>query len=172
MKWYMLALVGRDRPGIVAEVTNVLYKGECHLGEANMMRLGGNFSVMLMVRAEISGDQIKEMLSNVIARLDLTCHIDQIEASLHDHLDPDIEISLYGADRAGIVANATALLAEKGLNILDMQTTIAGSDQEPIYIMQIEGHAGDAMPAIEESMEQLSRDGIEVQMQQIETLIG
>ena len=37
--WYMLTLVGRDRPGIVAKVTAALFDGGCNLGEASMMRL-------------------------------------------------------------------------------------------------------------------------------------
>jgi len=48
--WYMLTLVGRDRPGIVARVTRALYAGGCHLGETSMMRLGGNFTIMMMVQ--------------------------------------------------------------------------------------------------------------------------
>ena len=47
--WYMLTVVGRDRPGIVSQVTLALYKGGGNLGEASMVRLGGNFSIMLMV---------------------------------------------------------------------------------------------------------------------------
>ena len=45
----MLALVGKDRPGIVAEVTHVLYEMKGNLGETSMVRLGGNFTIMLMV---------------------------------------------------------------------------------------------------------------------------
>ena len=34
--WYMLTVVGRDRPGIVSQVTLALYKGGGNLGEASM----------------------------------------------------------------------------------------------------------------------------------------
>ena len=50
-KWFMLILVGKDQPGIVAQITRALYEGECNLGEASMVRLGGNFTVMLMVQS-------------------------------------------------------------------------------------------------------------------------
>ena len=39
--WYMLTLVGKDRPGIVAEVSQVLFEAGGNLGEASMARLGG-----------------------------------------------------------------------------------------------------------------------------------
>jgi peptide deformylase len=38
-KWFMLTLVGKDRPGIVAQITRALYEGDCNLGEASMVRL-------------------------------------------------------------------------------------------------------------------------------------
>ena len=44
-KWFMLILVGKDQPGIVAQITRALYEGEYNLGEASMVRLGGNFTV-------------------------------------------------------------------------------------------------------------------------------
>ena len=31
--WYMLTLVGEDRPGIVAKVTSALFDGDCNLGD-------------------------------------------------------------------------------------------------------------------------------------------
>ena len=52
--WFMLTLVGRDRPGIVAKVSEALFQGNYSIGEATMARLGGNFTMMLMVRG---GDQ-------------------------------------------------------------------------------------------------------------------
>ena len=50
MNWYMLTLVGEDHPGIVADHDGVLFRAGCNLGEATMARLGGNFTVMLMVQ--------------------------------------------------------------------------------------------------------------------------
>ncbi|CAK0777283.1 hypothetical protein CCP3SC15_5790004 [Gammaproteobacteria bacterium] len=45
-QWYMLTVVGQDRPGIVALLTASLYEGGCNLGEASMIRLGGNFTII------------------------------------------------------------------------------------------------------------------------------
>ena len=48
--WFMLTLVGKDRAGIVAKISSALYQENCNLGEASMTRLGGNFTIMLMVQ--------------------------------------------------------------------------------------------------------------------------
>ena len=60
--WYMLTIIGRDQAGIVARVTAVLYEMGCELGETSMLRLGGNFSMMVMTHCDSSQQQIQQQL--------------------------------------------------------------------------------------------------------------
>jgi len=46
--WSMLTLVGVDRPGIVARVTRAVFEAGGNLGEASVLRLGGNFTIMMI----------------------------------------------------------------------------------------------------------------------------
>lgn len=170
--WYMLTLVGKDRPGIVAKVTAALFEGGCNLGEASMIRLGGNFTIMLMVQFERSTKALTELVKPVADSLDLHLHLDRIEGKLHQHLDPDVRINIYGADRAGIVAKATAALAEAGLHITDLESTVGGSADKPIYIMYIEGHAAEGFKALESAVKVIRKQGVEAHLESIETLIG
>ena len=78
-KWYMLTLVGKDRPGIVAHVTAALYEGGANLGETSMMRLGGNFSIMMMVQFSGNTHALQETVGGVAESLGLQLHIDHIE---------------------------------------------------------------------------------------------
>src|SRR5690606_15972300 len=147
-KWYMLTLVGADRPGIVAKVSKALYEGGCNLGEASMARLGGNFTIMLMVQFEGSAHALRDLVAPVSDSLGLHLHVDRIEGELHRHLVPDVRISVFGADRAGIVAQVTGALAEAGLNILDLESDVGGTQEQPIYIMHIEGQAREGIEAL------------------------
>ncbi|NOR51975.1 MAG: ACT domain-containing protein [Gammaproteobacteria bacterium] len=168
----MVTLVGRDQKGIVARVTQILFDGGCNLGEASMMRLGTNFGVMLMVSNEGEISVIEELIRPVAASLGLMVHIDAIDGDMHEHSQPNVDISVYGADKAGIVAEVTGLLAEAGLNIIDMQTVVAGSEDKPIYIMQIEGHSEEPIDKLRSAIEPVIQQGIEVQINDIETMIG
>jgi glycine cleavage system transcriptional repressor len=168
----MLTLVGKDRPGIVAHVSAALFEGGCNLGEASMMRLGGNFTIMLMVQFEGKTKQLDDLLEPVADSMGLHRHIDRIDADLHHHLEPDVRITVYGADRAGIVSRITGGLAEAGLHILDMETSVAGTEEKPIYIMQIEGHAAEGVEALQSALDIVVQDGIEAQLETIQTLIG
>jgi glycine cleavage system transcriptional repressor len=171
-KWYMLTLVGKDRPGIVAHVTAALYEGGANLGETSMMRLGGNFSIMMMVQFSGTTHALQDLVGGVAESLGLQLHIDHIEARLHDHRIPDVRITVYGADRAGIVAKVTGVLAEAGLDILELESDVAGTDADPIYIMNIEGHAAESVSALESALEIVRAEGIDASLQPIDTLVG
>ena len=172
MNWFMLTLVGEDRPGIVAKVTAALFQAGCNLGEAAMARLGGNFSVMLMVQHAGTLESLRAVVDPVAAELGLHAHADRIEGHLHRHLIPDVRVTVYGADRAGIVAQVTGALGAVGFNILDLQSDVGGSEARPVYIMTMEGQARDGIEAIGQALAPLAREGIEVDVQPIETLIG
>lgn len=170
--WYMLTLVGKDRPGIVAHLTAALYDGGCNLGEASMMRLGGNFTIMLMVAYEGQARQLDALVASVADSMGLHHHVDRIEGQLHHHLEPDVRITVYGADRAGIVAQVTGALAEAGLHILDLESDVGGSEEAPIYIMTIEGHASEGIEALRSALDVVKSQGIDAQLTPVQTMIG
>jgi glycine cleavage system transcriptional repressor len=172
-RWFMLTVVGQDRAGIVARVTSALYEGGCNLGEASMIRLGGNFTIMLMVQYNGSMKSLEQILSPVIESLNLHIHLDQIEGHLHEHLVPDVRISVFGADRAGIVAKVTNVLSDAGLHILNLESDVGGSTIEPIYIMHIEGQAKEGIEALRSALDVvITGDGIDAKLYPIETMMG
>lgn len=170
--WFMLTVVGKDRPGIVARLARELFAAGAYLGEASMLRLGDNFTVMLMVRGEFTADALGERLAGVANELELRVHVDAIEGGLHRHVLPDVRVNIHGADRAGIVAEATEALAGIGFNILSLDSDVAGIHAAPLYVMQIEGVAADGVEAIEAALEPLRERGIDVRVETIETLVG
>lgn len=173
-KWFMLTLIGKDRPGIVAHVTHALYEGGCNLGETSMMRLGSNFAIMMMVLHDGNVTSLQKLMQGEAESLELHMHIDKIEGGLHHHHEPDVRITVYGADRAGIVAQVTGALAEAGLNIIDLTSSVGGTQAEPIYIMYIEGEAKEGIEALQSALEIVMKegDGIDAHLAPIDTLIG
>lgn len=170
MKWSVLTLVGADQPAIVSTVTGALFKAGCNLGQASMMRLGANFAIMLRVSHQ-PGDDLRAILDGTCESLNLHLHIDDdVEAALNQQ-DPDVQITVYGADRSGIVADVTAALAEAGLNIIDLESDMAGNAEQPIYIMNLEGVASQGVDALRQAIESLQLD-IEVNIDEITTLRG
>ena len=170
--WFMVTLVGKDRPGIVAHATSALYEEGCNLGETSMLRLGGNFTIMMMVSYNGNKKGLENLLLTVAQSLDLQLHVDAIEGGLHRHLQPQMRITVSGADRAGIVAKVTTALSEVGFNILELESDVAGTEAKPIYIMHIEGSSDEGIDAVAGALDVVRRDGIDVKLSPIDTLIG
>jgi len=171
-QWYMLTLIGEDKPGIVAAITRALFEFGLNLGETSMLRLGGNFTVMMMVCGDHPEAALRDRLKPVIEAQGMSLNINPIEAHLHEHLVPNIQVTVSGADRAGIVAQVTTALAEAGFNILDLESDVAGTEEKPVYIMQIAGVADVPVESIGRALAPLRRDGVDVNVSAIETYIG
>ena len=170
--WYMLTLVGADKPGITAAVTRALFENGMNLGEASMLRLGGNFTMMLMVSGAASVETVRQAVAAVAQQFGFRLHVDPIDGRLHEHIEPNVHIRVSGADRAGIVAGVTGALAQAGLNILDLSSDVAGSGDQPVYIMQIEGQADADIDTLRAAVADLAGEGVEITIQSMQTLLG
>ena len=169
----MLTLVGADRPGIVAAVTDCLYREGWNLGEASMMRLGGNFTIMMMVTAAGDGEEALEaVLRPLTDAMDLRLHVDAIGGGLHRHLIPNVQVRVSGADRAGIVAKVTGALAGAGFNILELESDVAGVADNPVYIMNIQGYADETVEALQAAVDHLGEPDIDVSVSAVDTMIS
>ncbi|MCM8855335.1 MAG: ACT domain-containing protein [Candidatus Thiodiazotropha sp.] len=172
MNWQMLTLVGEDQPGIVARITDALYRGGCTLGETSMIRLGGNFTIMMMVDGGRSEQALASIITPVAEQLKLKFHLDPMHGGLHQHRVPNFQVRVNGADRAGIVARVTGVLSACGFNILELASDVVGDSQQPVYIMTIQGYAEVDIEVLESALEQLESEEIDVHVSPIETLIG
>jgi len=168
----MLTLLGENRPGIVAAVTGRLFEAGCNLGEASMMRLGGYFGVILLVESTQGADALSELLGPTARQMGLTIHVDPVKGADHRNVVPDVCVTVYGADRAGIVAQVTAAAAAAGLDIVDLSSEVAGPAGKSIYILHIEGTAARGVDAVERALEPLRAEGIRVDVTPVDTLIG
>jgi glycine cleavage system transcriptional repressor len=67
-----------------------------------------------------------------------------VQAVPDEHMDtpPDTLLSVYGADKPGIVHTVAARLAARGVNITDMDTRLVGAPRAPVYVMQLEAVTG------------------------------
>ena len=132
-----LSAVGLDRPGIVAAVSRVLFERGANLEDSRMALLGGQFAMMLIVSVsdDADVDALENGLADATGNMDLVITLRRVEeTSTHPAGTPYV-VTVYTADRPGIVAGVTAALAEHGANIVDLATHVA---EGGVYIMVIE----------------------------------
>ena len=162
MASYALSAIGRDRPGIVAEVTGTLLRHGVNMADSQMAILGGHFAMMivLVTSTETDVEALRSDLDSSRAKLELEAislsEIDEAQARIDE---PSHVITLYGADHPGIVNGVTAALAERGVNITDLDTHLVGEKTEPAYMMILEVSLPDGLTGqgLEASLSEVAR---------------
>jgi glycine cleavage system transcriptional repressor len=142
MTHFALTIIGRDRTGIVSQATEILYRLGCNIADSRSMLLGGQFTMTLI----ISNPAIKEKadFGDVFAPLEesgLSVFIRTLKPGGETRLklEGDIcMISVYGADKPGIVYRVARELSDRRVNIVDLHTERIGSETRPVYVMILE----------------------------------
>ena len=133
--------LGADRPGIVAAVTGVLMRHGGNLEDTAMTNLGGHFAMMLVVEVpgEESAEALERSLVEEVGGLGLTVAVRPIaELTGEGPSGEPWAVSLYGADRPGIVHAVARKLADNGANIVDLSTRVVGPGPEHAYVLLLE----------------------------------
>jgi glycine cleavage system transcriptional repressor len=163
MQYVTITAVGRDRPGIVAEFSGTLYRSGCNLAETTMTRLGGEFAMILLVGVpEAEALAMETALQLTAGRLGLSLVIrplGPVDLASEEPRGEGYILRVYGADRPGIVHAVTALLAERTLNITDLNTRVIPGSGGPVYVMllELDVPSTEAAEALRPELDGLSR---------------
>jgi glycine cleavage system transcriptional repressor len=134
-----LSAIGRDRPGIVGEVTRALLGHSLNITDSQMAVLGGRFTMMLIVDAPDGTDldAVHEELARTRERLSLDALSLSALADAADAAaaDPSHIVTVYGVDHPGIVHAVSARLAARAVNVTDLETRLVG---DGLYAMVLE----------------------------------
>ena len=140
---YAVSVVGKDRPGIVAAVSEGLFNLGCNIADSSCTMLGGEFAMILIIslKKPFSKSRLIEELKPVCDSIGLTLGIRTLHPDEVARREPDGEIcmiSVYGADQPGIVYRVTRELAGRNINITDLNTKLIGTAEEPVYVLMME----------------------------------
>jgi glycine cleavage system transcriptional repressor len=130
-----VTVLGHDRPGIIAETTGVLAELGANLEDSTMTILRGHFAMVVVATAEVTPVEAEDALRSLSA--EGTLQVSVREIPYEDPAAPrgsTYLLSVHGADRPGIVATVTGLVAEAGGNITDLSTRLSGD----LYVLLAE----------------------------------
>lgn len=145
MKRIALTFIGRDRPGIIARVSQVLLKAGCNIEDTTMTLLEGEFAMILIaslpkLRAE---KKLKQAYRELQRDWGLNCFWKTLPKELvrgekHPPGTQTHIVSVIGKDRTGIVYETSQILARHGLNITDLNSKLLGQGKRSIFTMILE----------------------------------
>ncbi len=142
--WFILSAIGRDRPGLVADLAQLIYDCDANLEDSRMTILGTDFAVILLCSSSAPGTG--DRLGAGAKRLERDQGLTILLRELSEGPRPAVpapgsvlhRLTVAGEDRAGIVASICRVLAERGVNIADLTTrSLPGPGGSPHYQMSM-----------------------------------
>jgi glycine cleavage system transcriptional repressor len=142
MPHFALTIIGRDRPGIVSQVAEILYQQGFNIADSSCSILGGQFSMILIIsHPAMTAKEEFEQAFQPLEENDLSVFIRTLKPG--GEISPELPgelcmISVYGADKPGIVFRVANELGERDINITDLNTKLIGKSDNPVYVMMLE----------------------------------
>ena len=129
MKQMVLSVLTQDRPGVIADVTGAIFRLHGDLADLNQSVLWGYLTMILIVN--FPDTVTKEALTTAIAATDgatdFQVSVKELAAPLASGPPMPKEIfimTVQAANRGGLVHQVSRFCRERGVNILDLNTTL------------------------------------------------
>ncbi|WP_430498546.1 glycine cleavage system protein R [Micromonospora trifolii] len=155
-----ITVIGRDRPGIVADVAEVLARLGANLTDSTMTRLRGHFAMTLICTGPAAAE-VEAALASLAAEGQLLATVRAVtpDGDVPSAGEPYV-MAVHGSDRMGIVAAMTRVLVDAGGNVTDLSTRLTGA----LYVVlaEVELPAGVADNLIDRLHRTAAELGVEV----------
>lgn len=174
---FILTVVGKDHPGIVAGIADVLFKYECNIQELNQTVLSDEFAMILLLNPtkEINIDELNKSLKDRCDVLGVSHSLRPATISVNASpkaVKEKVIITVIGSDKIGIIAGVTKVLADMNINIIDLSAEPSMIHDIPQYsvVARVELDEYTDMNDLKKALEKCAKDlsvEIEVQSQDI-----
>jgi glycine cleavage system regulatory protein len=124
----VLTVIGDDRPGLVNTLSDTIAAFEGNWTQTRMASLGGKFAGILLVTVpRPNADALIAALQRLTAQY-LNVVVERGTGDAPPSGGRILELELIGQDRPGIVRDISHLLAERAINIEELETAcVSGS---------------------------------------------
>jgi glycine cleavage system transcriptional repressor len=139
MQKVIISVIGRDHPGIIAAVSRVLFDLDFNIENVSQTILQSQFSAIFVASTSktCTVGWIEAQLKKNVKSMKLDVYAKALDRS-QDYRGPVSEpfiITTKGPDRKGLVANITAVMANYGVNVTNLQAIFKGGDDPTDNIM-------------------------------------
>jgi glycine cleavage system transcriptional repressor len=161
-RWFLLSAIGRDRPGLVADLARLVLECDANLEDSRMTILGSDFAVMLLCSstAPEAGDALAVGAKRLEREHGMTILLRHLEEGPRPAVPAPgmrlFRVEAAGEDKAGIVASICGVLAEHAVNIVELASrSRPGPGGSPHYEMTLSVEVPDSADtrALREALE-------------------
>lgn len=167
MQEFAITVIGHDRPGIIASASEALARLGLNLTDSTMTRLRGHFAMTLICVGPTTPTEIEAAL-RPLTETGLVVTVREVGAEPEPPPSGgSYVLSVHGADRLGIVAAVTRVIADVEGNVTDLSTRLSGD----LYVLVAEVDLPSTVdvPALEARLAGVAAElGVEVRLRPAE----
>ena len=169
---FIITAVGPDHPGMAHALAQQLFDLNCNLEDTTMTRLSGQFAMILAVAppADLTLESLEAHLQSLRDSHGLTIDIVAATATPLNE-SPRHILTAYGPETSGLLARVTQVLAERNVNVTDVQTRVASAGMAYVMLFELELPPDFRADALEDELRHRAPDlQISLRAMEIETM--
>ncbi|MHB8534779.1 MAG: glycine cleavage system transcriptional repressor [Sulfuricaulis sp.] len=122
-KYFVISALGKDRPGIVNQLSKTILDSGCNIEDSRMTVLGGEFALILMVSGHWGAiTRLERQLPLVEKKIDLTILARHTESRAGAQDRVPYTVDVVAMDHPGIVNDVADFFASREINVEEMST--------------------------------------------------
>lgn len=172
MNKFVLSVIGKDKPGILANISAILFRHGCNIEDVSQTILQTEFaSIFIVLNPEDHPlEVIGRALNEALAGMELSAHLRPMTAapaSAPAASQPFV-ITTRGVDKPGTIAAVTTAIASLSCNVANFRAIITQEDgvDEMIMIFEVDMPMGVEHRQLRQVMQEVcGRFGLDVSVQ-------
>jgi len=121
--YLVITAIGKDRPGIVDELTKAILDSGCNIEDSRMTVLGGEFAILLLVSGKWNElAKYEDSISVLQKRLQLTITATRTEETKSKLTVMAYSVEVLSIDQPGIVHELANFFSKREINIRELNT--------------------------------------------------
>lgn len=137
---YIITFIGDDRPGLVEQVSSAIENNRGNWHESRLSQLGGKFAGLVLV--SLPEDCVEQLKTDLDALSDsgLGVRVTPTASAYTPAEGRSITMTVIGPDRLGIVKEISHTLAQRKINVVEMDSQVSSApmSNEPIFNARID----------------------------------
>lgn len=121
----VLTVIGKDQPGLVEALADVIAEHEGSWDESRMARLAGHFAGVVQIH--VNEDHAEGLIASLPSLTERGLSVSVVDSdwtlAVVDHREP-FRLELVGQDRPGIMREISRAMARLGVSMQELRTVI------------------------------------------------